>query len=205
MDLAVWNDILAAYRDIEAQIGRAFADKERSPDLGALHDALWRRLEELRKSLAKKRSEELAMEVLEPLIFATDERVLERLGDVSLDRAVAWPMLQRGICPEENGGEVFFLRADDVLAEKEPPELLTEVLLFCLHAGFVGRYEGDAAKLADYKQKLASRVASPAVPAAPPPAAEPPAVPSGRRQTLLLVAALVVVNVIFFAAAALLW
>jgi len=202
MDLAVWNDILSAHRDIEAQIDHAFAGEERGQDLGALHDALWRRLEELRRSLTKKRSEELAMELLEPLIFATDERVLGRLGDVGLDRAVAWPLLQRGICPEENGGEVFFVRVDDALAEKDAPELLIEVLLYCLQAGFVGRFEGDAVRLADYENKLASRVRSAAPPAAPPPAAEPPAVPSARRQVLLVVAALVVLNVIFFAVAA---
>ena len=64
--------------------------------------------------------------------------------------------------------------ADAVSAElqqRTAAPLVFEMLHFCLTAGFEGRYEGNTARLREYKTRLAARIPKPEAMPPPPPAA----------------------------------
>jgi type VI protein secretion system component VasF len=69
-----------------------------------------------------------------------DERERVALGAL----ADAWqlPLLQSELLGIDDGGDQFFAQLHDLLARADVHELVFEVHLLCLRAGFVGRYAG---------------------------------------------------------------
>ncbi|WP_434387505.1 DotU family type IV/VI secretion system protein [Melittangium boletus] len=115
-------------------------------------------VENLRAELgAHYRSEEVE-DALMPFIYLVDELVLRRLAE---SEQTEWPLLQYRLLGQEGGGDLFFELADQRLHQPGTPPLLFELLHFCLTAGFTGRYPGNTAKLREYKQRLAARIATP--------------------------------------------
>jgi len=200
VDLRVWTEILGSYRELSDLIARSFADPEAPLDLVALRGSMRRKLEALRVSLGAFMPAEQAVEVLVPLLFLFDERVLGRLGAISISRELAWPLLQRDLFPAEDGGDVFFERVDEVY-RREDQTLLLEVYLFCLQAGFEGCYSDDPAAITRWKAKLAERVAVPALPSPPPLEATLPQADPAWLLALVTAGAIVALSVILFAIA----
>jgi type VI protein secretion system component VasF len=197
--------MVRAHRDVEAILARALGDASGAPDLAALRTTLRRRIEGLRVALGASLPADQAMEALVPLVFLIDERVLERLADGRLGRGLGWILLQRDLFPGEDGGDVFFERADDLLRGEEAPGFLVEVYLFCLHAGFQGRHADDPEALARYKAQLAARVPVPPLPEPLPPPPELPRATSTRSLVLMTLGAILAFNAILFTVAASMW
>ncbi len=167
VDLDAWGEILAAYRDVSVAIDEAFAGS--SPAFGALSALVRRRLDGLRRRLPAGKEA-----VLVPLSFLLDEKVLAQLG--TAERELAWPLLGRAFAQTDFGGDVFFVKADELCASAAPSPLVVQVYLFSLDEGFVGRYADDREGLADYRRQLFGKLA---VVAPPGPPAPPPRLPVG--------------------------
>lgn len=146
----------------QVQVGRA--------GLVQLQQQLLAAVEALRAGLGGHYRSEEVEEALRPFTYLLDERVLRRLAEAE---QYDWPLLQRRLFGEEGGGDLFYELADQRLHQPGASPLLFELLHFCLTAGFSGRYVGNAARLREYKQRLATRIPTPEpVPPAPAVAAD---------------------------------
>lgn len=163
MNIKVWADLVRAYDDMTREISSAPPPKAPG-DLGALRVKLWDKLVTLKGDLTELTSPEQARRLLRPLVFLVDERVLAKLppeGGVDW-----WSALQRDFAVD-GGGEVFF---EDVrrltgrrMGEASEPQVdVTAEYLFCLRAGFRGRYFEDLAALRDAGERLAEELPRPA-------------------------------------------
>jgi type VI protein secretion system component VasF len=92
------------------------------------------------------------MDALVPLVFFVDEQVELALAMTTAPGSHSWPQLQRDLFPERRaeGGDVFYERAAELLAEKTPRTTVIAAYLFCLKANFRGR-------LADEPQEAVER------------------------------------------------
>jgi len=199
VDLGVWTDILSTYRELEGLVTRSLSDAAASVDLFTLRSAMRRRFEGLRVSLSASMPAEQAVEVLVPLLFLFDERVLGRLGSMAEGRELSWPTLQRDLFPAEDGGDVFFEKADELCRYKDTPSVLIEVYLFCLQAGFQGRFSDDPTSLSRYEARLGERISVPALPTQPAAEGALPRATPARTYLLVALGAAVLLYVILFA------
>jgi type VI protein secretion system component VasF len=199
MDLDRWREILAAYDDLDRQIEGAFANPAQGVNLDDLRRSLRRRAEALRLTLGASMPAEAALEVLVPLVFWCDEAVVGRLAQLSIRGDLSWALLQRDLFAVGDGGDVFYERLDELLRRFDTPQILLETYLFCLNAGFEGRHVDEPPVIARYREALAARVATPALPAEPAPETPVPRATSEVRIALLAAAAAVAFHVILFA------
>ena len=136
------------------------SDEARSSDIAPVRMQIRERLTWLRSELDDDLSAREAFQVLFPLVIHVDELTAVALGA----RASDWRKLQLEFFEIDDGGELFFLRADELLGQDDVHPLVFEVYYFCLSDGFVGRYGASPSKLDDYKSRLASRIPTRAPP-----------------------------------------
>lgn len=198
-DVLVWQTVLDAMEAVDADTARAFTAAE--PDLGALYRRTLSRFEGLRGALRRLGLELTRCdEVLRPLAFLVDERVLARLSPASNERQQQWPLVQRGATHELFGGDEFFVLADELIGRPDSSSLVIEVYLYCLAQGFVGRFADTPDELERYRASLWACLKVPSSPAAST-SAEVPA-RRGLAQFWLLAAFGCTVVVMFYASVA---
>jgi type IV/VI secretion system ImpK/VasF family protein len=102
-----------------------------------------------------------------------DERERVALGPL----AEAWrlPLLQAELFEIDDGGDRFFAQLEELLRRADVHSLVFEIHLYCLRAGFVGRYRDRRHDLERLQARVAERVRADqprraAQPPAPPPA-----------------------------------
>jgi type VI protein secretion system component VasF len=158
-----------------------------------------------------------ARDALLPLICLYDEWILVRLVRLSSNPDVEWGRLQADprYVPNEDGGDLFFEMADDLVAglklHDPTPERLAFVLeayRFCLEQGFEGRHAGDAAALGGYKKRLFEQIRRLRLGDRAPPGQDPAPLPVAsrpgwqqllfRQRAALSIAAIMVVFAVFF-------
>jgi len=107
-----------------------------------------------------------------------DERERVALGPL----AEAWrlPLLQTELVEIDDGGDRFFTQLEELLRRADVHALIFEIHLYCLRAGFVGRFRDRRHDLERLQARVAQRVLGgqgrrPHAPPAPPP------VPASRR------------------------
>lgn len=123
--------------------------------LDRLRDELLGHLEVLDERLSKELPESEVQLVLFPLVLLCDEMVMVRLPK---EQHTKWQLLQSDLFQINYGGDVFYDFADEHLAKASTPSIVFEVLYYCLHAGFVGRFGFDAGKVKRYRTLLSERV-----------------------------------------------
>lgn len=71
-----------------------------------------------------------------------------------------WTKLQKADLGKKDGGHVFFEYCDDLFAvpDNETPQVIYEVLLYCLENGFKGRHYKNQQALNYYKSQLSFRI-----------------------------------------------
>jgi type VI secretion system protein ImpK len=178
MKLEHWQNILRTYRQIRALLDQSLPPEPSSPQeriqvrvggqgLALLQQQLLFDVEALRGGLGKDYGEQELDEALRPFVYLVDERVRRRLAD---EEQLEWPMLQFKLFGTDSGGDRFYELADEKLQQRTAAPLVFEMLHFCLTAGFEGRYEGNTARLREYKTRLAARIPKPEATPPPPPA-----------------------------------
>lgn len=195
MKLREWQEILAAFDDVSGLIRRAFDDRTAPADLDDLRRSLVARLDALRLALGPFMPAEQAVKVLVPLIFLFDEIILENLGKISPSQDLLWS--------SEEGGDIFFDRVDELCQDPAVPEIIIEVHLFCLIAGFKGRWANDPSMIERYQDQLRERLGVPELP----PAEEETALPKTPplwRSILFTVLGILGIQVVFLLVALLL-
>ena len=140
MSPAVWMAIVDAWEALGRRIDESFPGGRAAPIADEAALALLRRdlgglLSGLAAALTRLELDRDACQgVMEPLAMATDERVLVR-APTSL--VMFWSHLY---ChPSDDGGVVFFQKADALLAAPGAPVVL-EAYYFCLSQGFLGQH-----------------------------------------------------------------
>lgn len=112
------------------------------------------------------------------IVAYIDERERVALGPL----AVAWrlPLLQTELFEIDDGGDRFFAQLDELLRRADVHALIFEIHLYCLRAGFVGRFRDRRHDLERLQARLIARVRADQPRRAS--AAPPPALPLARRQ-----------------------
>jgi type IV/VI secretion system ImpK/VasF family protein len=152
-EVVAWQAICEAMAGFDVDLERAFAAP--APELAALFRRTRSRLETLRETLRKQGlSETDRDDVLRPLAFLVDERVLTRLSGDPLTEQQQWPLVQRAVVNELFGGDEFFAAADELRARAPVPRFQLEVYLYCLERGFVGQYADAPEALERYRALL---------------------------------------------------
>jgi type IV/VI secretion system ImpK/VasF family protein len=107
-----------------------------------------------------------------------DERERVALGPL----ADAWrlPLLQTELVEIDDGGDRFFAQLEELLRRADVHALIFEIHLYCLRAGFVGRFRDRRHDLERLQARVAERVLGGQGRRAPSPAA-PPLAPASRR------------------------
>lgn len=123
--------------------------------LDRLRDELLGYLEVLDERLSKELPEAEVQLVLFPIVLLCDEMVMVRLPK---EQHTKWHLLQSDLFQINYGGDVFYDFADEHLGKQSSPQVVFEVLYYCLHAGFVGRFGFDAGKVKRYRGLLSERV-----------------------------------------------
>ncbi len=107
-----------------------------------------------------------------------DERERVALGPL----ADTWrlPLMQTELVEIDDGGDRFFAQLEELLRRADVHALIFEIHLYCLRAGFVGRFRERRHDLERLQQRVAQRVlgGQGRRPHAPPP---PPPAPVSRR------------------------
>ena len=116
----------------------------------------------LKRKLGDLLTEREVYYCLFPLVIYFDEMIQAAAGD----SAAGWTPLQRELFNVSNGGELFYESLDDLLRKDETLPLIYEVFYFCLTDGFKGRWIDEPAKIEDWKERVASRIPVPPLPAA---------------------------------------
>jgi type VI secretion system protein ImpK len=166
MNLHVWTELVASSREAAEGIQAKAPDAAASdldnmrPVLGAdamdeLHAQLRQTLARLAGKLGQTLDNGDIKQILFILAIALDEKVQRRLAP---EEAPKWPLLQRALFDVHDGGDLFYDLIDDRLARVDTPELLFEVLYFCLSDGFVGRHSRNRPAIEEYQRKLAARI-----------------------------------------------
>lgn len=166
IDLVVWQAITGAVEDIFNFIDGAFAGEGANVDLDALYRKTAFRLDTLREALGADLSETQKRQILAPITFLIDERVLVRLSARSMGGEYSWPLLQRAVVELEYGGDLFFLEADRLAHGPDPSALLVQIFIYCLRQGFRGRYADRPEVIAELEASLWNRLSRPLPPGA---------------------------------------
>jgi hypothetical protein len=94
------------------------------------------------------------------LLIHYDERELERGGQLSASDGGV--LLQTKFARLYDGGEEFYVYLERVLRAPSPPSLVLQLFLFCLRAGFCGRYaKTDDPQRMAFVDELSRRVGKP--------------------------------------------
>ena len=126
-----------------------------------------------------------------------------RLAAVTPAEQAKWPLLQRELFDVLHGGQVFFDFVDERLHMPDTPQLVIDVLFFCLSDGFAGKFRDDPSRLEQYKRQLSERIPHPTLPQvarkrrAKEEAESQPAPPPPIRAVWLYVSAAAVILVLF--------
>jgi len=167
MKLSLWRMILSLRDDIGRILERTLLPTSVSVSatgllpyidvgsLGQLRLELRNRLDLLKDALHKELTENEAYLVMFPLVLLCDEMVMSRL---TKQQHTDWHLLQHELFQITYGGDVFYDFVDERLAKPDSPELVFEVLYFCLSAGFVGKFGSDGGKVQRYKALLSERI-----------------------------------------------
>ncbi|MDC0713592.1 DotU family type IV/VI secretion system protein [Stigmatella sp. ncwal1] len=187
MKLEHWQNILRTHRQVLSLLDQSLPAESAEGEartqvrvglqgLVLLQQQLLGEIAGLRNVLGAAYREEEVDEALRPFVYLIDELVLRRLAD---SEQSDWPLLQYKLFGLDSGGDRFYEMADEKLMQRAASPLVFELLHFCLTAGFEGRHAGNAARLREYKERLAARIPKPeAVPAPPPPVEQAPLVHS---------------------------
>jgi hypothetical protein len=152
LDVPVWSAIVTAVDEILGDLERTL--RGGAFELGALYRRTCLRLDALRVTLETSLSAAETRRILVPLTFLIDERALALLPDRSLDRRVAWPLLQSKIADTDFGGDAFYEEMERLLDPSDRWPLAIQVYLYCLARGFGGRYADMPAQLEATRQRL---------------------------------------------------
>lgn len=180
MKLEHWQSILQAYRQVRSALDHSLPPEPAAGEapprvlvgaegLSLLQQQLLAEVKGLQGALGGVYRDEEIDEALRPFVFLVDELVLRRLAE---EEQARWPLLQYKLFGLDAGGDRFYELADEKLVQRSASPLVFELLHFCLTAGFEGRYAGNAARLREYKERLAARIPKPEAVPAPPPAAQ---------------------------------
>lgn len=144
-------ELASAYSDIHSQIGQTLlAPSAAVPDLTQLRVTLRRRLDAFLETLLSCADEADAIDVLVPFVFFVDEQVERALSASAAPGN--WPQLQRDLFAEgrAEGGDVFYERAEALLAAQPARPLVIATYLFCLKANFKGRLADAPAEAVEH-------------------------------------------------------
>ena len=123
-------------------------------DVVAAREELRRLLGWLKSRLLDELTEREAYHCLFPLVIYTDEL----LNDATAGGARRWEPLQSELYDVDNGGELFFSSVETLLGKDDTHPLVFELYYFCLLDGFVGQYDSQPGKLAEYRRRIAERI-----------------------------------------------
>lgn len=170
LELEVWF----ALRRLDEMFERSLSLSSREPrraelrvDFVKAREALAAPIEALRAALERALPEPRALPgqssaeiIFAALMIAYDERELARGGELSA--ASGGVLLQTRYAGLYDGGEELFVYLERALRAPAPPGLMLQLFLFCLRAGFCGRYPqiDDPQRLA-YVDELSRRVGKP--------------------------------------------
>lgn len=158
------SELVAAHTEVRSTIANALSGLAAGgPDLIALRGELRRRLDQLLDAFLTLANEQDAMDALVPFVFFVDEQVEQALAQGTAPGGPSWPQLQRDLFAERSaeGGDVFYERASDLLAEATPRPLVIAAYLFCLKASFRGRLADEPDDVIDgWIAALAQRLPS---------------------------------------------
>lgn len=168
MKLDLWNTIIALRTDITSLLERTLSSagttqiKDRmsvqlvdEEILTRLRTELRNRLDALKDSLSRELSDNEVYLATFPLVLLCDEMVMSSLPK---QQQTLWFLLQSELFQINYGGDVFYEFVDERLAKPDTPVLVFEVLLYCLSAGFVGKFGADGGKVQRYKGLLSERI-----------------------------------------------
>ncbi len=161
LEVRLLSAIVAAHAGVRATIDAAFASSARGPDLVSLRGELRQQLDQLLDALLALSEERDAMDALVPFVFFVDEQVEYALAVATDPGTSSWAQLQRDLFPERRaeGGDAFFERASELLAEQTPRVPVIAMYLFCLKANFRGRLADEPEEaVARWVQALAERL-----------------------------------------------
>ncbi len=173
MNLDLWHLIVTTTMEVRMLLDSALPERTSaslSPDTvetlseaerNRLRSELLGKLGELRAQLRGQLSDKEAGMVLLPLCIHVDELVM-RLFPPS--EQAKWPLLQRELFDVLHGGQVFFDFVDERLHMPDTPQLVIDVLYFCLSDGFAGKFRDDPSRLEQYKRQLSERIPHPTLP-----------------------------------------
>jgi hypothetical protein len=152
LEVRFLSEIVSAHADVRASIDEAFsAPPARGPDLVTLRGDLRGRLDQLLEALLGLSEERDAVDALVPFVFFVDEQVELALAVATDPGTHSWLQLQRDLFSEgrAEGGDVFYERAEALLAEQTPRTTVIAAYLFCLKANFRGRLAGEPDEAVD--------------------------------------------------------
>jgi type VI protein secretion system component VasF len=168
MNLAIWQDLIAAHREAGELIAQttpeaAATDLEALPAtvgedaMASLHAALRQSLGRLAAKLGARLDEAELKQLLFVLAIALDEKVQRRLAP---DDAPRWPLLQRALFDVHDGGDLFYDLVEDRLGRADSADqlLLFELCYFCLGDGFVGRHSRNRPAIDEQMRRLVERI-----------------------------------------------
>lgn len=168
MKLDLWNLIIVLRTEIGTLLERTLSatstsfvkDTGVSPlideeSLGRLRNELVNKLAVLKDNLSRELTENEVYLVMFPLTLLCDEMVMSSLPK---EQQTLWFLLQSELFQINYGGDVFYDFVDERLAKPDTPNLVFEVLYYCLSAGFVGKFGVDRAKVQRYKGLLSERI-----------------------------------------------
>ncbi len=189
LEVRLLSSIARAHADVRATIDAAFTSiSPRGPDLVTLRGDLRLRLDQLLDALLTTSEERDAMDALVPFVFFVDEQVEYALATATDPGTGSWPQLQRDLFPERRaeGGDVFYERASELLAEQTPRTIVIAMYLFCLKSNFRGRLADESEESVEHwVRALADRLPT----RAPRPALQTATWRAPRRSTTYLAAA----------------
>jgi hypothetical protein len=147
-ELGVWFALRRLDAAFNAMLARApvssarpelWADYQRArglltPQIALLKTALELALPDPRAA----ERESSAWHVFSAILIHYDERELAVVGQKTASPRVE--LLQTTHCEIYDGGELFFSQLEDALRAASTPRLVLQLFLFCMRAGFCGRY-----------------------------------------------------------------
>ncbi len=154
VDTRAFAEIVACIEET-GRILDAAVRHHKTRDVETLRARLRKRLDDLDTKLDKRVPSTTLEAVLVPLVIFVDERVQTRLAREGDPESPPWPLLQRDLLGDADGGDEFFELASAFTPESKPDALVVATYLHCLECGFVGRHFDDPAEIRAWKEKLA--------------------------------------------------
>jgi type IV/VI secretion system ImpK/VasF family protein len=175
----MWSAIQEIFQELDKMIARAQSVVSLKPSGGeergglrvlkrgmqgeevvSLRADIRNKLNFIKAKLSEHLTERETYLVLFPLTVYFDEIVQLKIFQ---GQHLSWPPLQKELFQIDNGGEVFYDTADDLLRKPETLPFIYEVFYFCLSDGFRGKYAGNPLKITEYQNKLCAKIPLPPV------------------------------------------